>query len=320
MPFPKLQAKRYPPRLWALVGFPGSGKSTFATAMRSPLLVVDSDHRFTEVMYLVKDVFALSDTPEDNVIADKIAAHLKENMPGATIGTIVVDSLTAIITPLVVQAMVDHDEGRTKNLAAGFRPKALAMRQLQDAVSQWGTDVLWVYHLMDARDEKANKLVRATVSATELARLTRSINMQIEVLQDAKSGQRGIKVAWARRGRSNLTLWDMAGDWRGMPEQIEAAVYDGLTPEEQDKIENDPPTAFASPDKAVAWGFAKGIFRDEAHAKNTYDKVKREHQPKDAREMRDWWVAEVQARLEHAAAGNGEEHSEMDPKQAGLPF
>jgi putative protein kinase ArgK-like GTPase of G3E family len=40
MLFKKLQATKYPPRLWGLVGYPGSGKSTFATAMRAPILAI----------------------------------------------------------------------------------------------------------------------------------------------------------------------------------------------------------------------------------------------------------------------------------------
>ena len=40
---------KYPPRQWSLVGYPGSGKSSFATQMRGPKLVIDSDHRFTSV-------------------------------------------------------------------------------------------------------------------------------------------------------------------------------------------------------------------------------------------------------------------------------
>jgi len=31
--FKKMVKSTYPPRLWALVGYPGSGKSTFATQM-----------------------------------------------------------------------------------------------------------------------------------------------------------------------------------------------------------------------------------------------------------------------------------------------
>ena len=38
MPFQKLVTSAYPRRLWSLVGFPGTGKSTFAMQMRGPLL------------------------------------------------------------------------------------------------------------------------------------------------------------------------------------------------------------------------------------------------------------------------------------------
>jgi hypothetical protein len=302
MAFKKMTRMKYPPRLWALVGYPGSGKSCFATQMRGPLLVVDADHRFTEVVGLAgtRDVYELSDVATDNTDPDRVAAILAENMPDAEVETIVVDSLTAIITPLVVQAMVDKDAGRAKNLAAAFRTKALAMRQLQDAITRWGTDVLWVYHLMDARNGRGEALVRATVSQTELARLTRSINMQLEIVQNGD--RRGIKVVWARRGRSGMTLWDDTGTWAGMPEKIEAAVYDGLTEADQERIEEEIPDVFPSPETAIAWGHERGAFKALQHARNAYDKLKREAQPKTAREMTRLWVANVQARL---MAGNG---------------
>ena len=196
MAFKKMERAKYPARLWAIAGYAGSGKSTFAAQLRGPLVAVDADHRFQEVLSTAKgDVFALSDEPSDNVSPDRIATLLAENMPRSGVKTIVVDSLTAIITPFVVQAMLDHDNGRARNLSAAFKTKALAMRQLQDAVTRWGCDVLWIYHLQDARDAKANEITRATVSQTELARLTRSINCQLELVENDQ-GQRGVKVNW----------------------------------------------------------------------------------------------------------------------------
>jgi len=302
MAFKKMISTKYPPRLWAMVGYPGSGKSCFATQMRGPLLVVDADHRFTEVVGLAgtRDVYELSGVATDNTDPDRVAAILAENMPSSDVATIVVDSLTAIITPLVVQAMVDKDAGREKNLAAAFRTKALAMRQLQDAVTRWGADVLWVYHLMDARNGQGQALVRATVSQTELARLTRSINMQLKIIQEGE--RRAVKVVWARRGRSDITLWDETGTWAGMPERIEAAVYDGLTEADQERIEEEIPEVFPNAETAIAWGFERGAFKALEHARNAYEKLKREAQPKTAKEMARLWVADVQARL---MAGNG---------------
>ncbi len=237
MGFKKMERPKYPPRLWSLVGYPSSGKSTFAAQMIGPKLVIDADHRFTEVLgESQEDVYQLSDNPADNVDPDKITHILGKNMPGSGVKTVVVDSLTAIITPLVVQAMRDQDAGRSKNLVASFRTKALAMRQLQDAVTRWGTDVLWIYHLQDSRDGKAKELTRATISQTELARLTRSINLQLQLVTEGANnqGRRGVKVIWARRGRSGMTIWDDSGYWNGICEKVEAAVYDGLSKTEQD--------------------------------------------------------------------------------------
>lgn len=304
MGFKKMAKTDYPPRLWALVGYPGAGKSSFATQMRAPMLIVDADNRFREVLGLAgdRDVYELSDTPSDNTDPDRVAAILDENMPGSEVATIVVDSLTAIIAPIVTQAMVDKDAGRVKNVAQGWRKKALAMRQLQDAVTRWGTDVLWIYHLQDARDEKAREVVKATLSDTERARLTRSINLQLEIVGDGRNGNghagaRGVKVVWARRGRSGMTLWDESGTWAGMPEKIEEAVYGGLSQEDQDRIEQEAPDVFASADKAIAWGFEQGAFQALQHARNAYDKLKREKRPANAHEMARLWVADVQERL-----------------------
>ncbi len=313
MAFKKMVKDLYPPRLWGLVGYPGSGKSSFATQMRCPLLAIDADHRFQEVLHLAAgDVYELSGEAADNTDADRVAAQLARNMPGAQVGTIIVDSLTAIITPLVVQAMVDKDAGREKNLAAAFKTKALAMRQLQDAVTRWGTDVLWIYHLQDARDERGKALQRATISTTELARLTRSINLQLELVQDGQ--RRGVKVTWARRGRAGMTLWDDSGTWAGMPERIEAAVYDGLSQAEQDKLEQATPATFPNAETAIAWGLEQGAFDVLQHARNAYDKLKRERHPKDAGEMAALWVADVQVRLAaQAGAAGGEPSPDEQP-------
>jgi hypothetical protein len=312
MAFRKMAKGAYPPRLWALVGYAGSGKSTFATQMHGPILVIDADHRFQEVLDLAdgRDVYELSDTATDNTDPDRVAAILADNMPGSEIGTIVVDSLTAIITPLVVQAMIDKEAGRAQNLAAAFRTKALAMRQLQDAVTRWATDVLWIYHLQDARDAQGKALSRATVSQTELARLTRSINMQLEIVQEGD--KRGIKVVWARRGRQGMTIWDDSGCWRGTPERIEEAVYSGLSEADQERIEQEIPDVFPSPDKAIAWGVERGAFKALQHARNAYAKLKREAKPKDAKEMARLWVADVQARL-MTANDNGNGNRDADP-------
>ena len=296
MAFRKMKKPTYPPRHWSIVGYPGSGKTTFAAQMCGPKLVIDADHRFTEVLDLSDDeVYALSDNPADNVDPDAINRILLENMPGSGVKTIVIDSLTAIITPFVVQAMIDREKGRSRNLMAGFQKKALAMRQLQDAVTRWGTDSLWIYHLQDSRDANATAVVRSTVSQTEIARLTRSINLQLQIVEENQ--RRGIQVVWARRGRSGLTIWDDSGVWKDMPARIEASVYDGLTQNEQANIEASMPKVFPNSETAISWGFEQNIFATIEASRRVYEALKLEASPRSAREMAALWVAEVRARV-----------------------
>lgn len=299
MSFKKMVKGTRPPRLWSLVGYPNSGKSTFSTQMRGPQLIIDADNRYEEVLHLTQTAYALSEVASDNTDADRIADILDRHMPSSEVGTIVVDSLTAIISPLVTQAIIDKDHRRENNLFAGFRDKALAMRQLQDAVTKWGVDVLWIYHLRDSIDAQGNRHRSPTLSATEAVRLIRSINLQLEVVVEGRNGstRRGIKVVWARRGRSGITIWDEAGNWKGMPELIEAAVYDGLTQAEMDGIEKGTPKVFPTAAVAIAWAVDLGAFDNIPHAQNAYDKIKREAGPKTAPEMAALWVADVQLRL-----------------------
>lgn len=295
MAFQKMNKAAFPPRQWALVGFPEAGKSTFATQMRGPILPIDADHRFAEVAYLAEsDVLELSDDAADHVNAERIAALLKENMSGSGIKTIVVDSLTSIITPLVVEAILDNDAGRNKNKVASFKDKALTMRLLQDTITGYGVDCLWIYHLRSGLDASARQVESMTISAVELARLRRSLNMQLRIVEEG--GKRGVKVDWARRGRSGMTLWDDTGCWRGMPEKIETAVYGGLTADQMSEFERKAPTSFSGPEEAIAWGVEQGCFRDAVHGKNAYDKCKATAQPKTAQEMWSAWIADVEQR------------------------
>jgi hypothetical protein len=313
MAFKRLEVQKYPPRQWALVGYPGAGKSSFAAQMAGPLLVVDSDHRFAEVAdKAAGEVYELSDNPADNVDAERIAALLKQNMKGSGIKTVVIDSLTSILSPLVVEAIMDNDAGRNKNRVSAFKDKALALRLLQDTITGWGTATLWVYHLRSGMDGQAAQRENTSISAVELARLRRSLNMELRVMVDGQ--KRGVRIDWARRGRSGLTLWDESGAWQGMPERIEQAVYGGLTVEEQEVIEGAIPTTFSGPAAAIAWGFEQGCFRDAVHAQNAYDKLKAAIKPASAAAMWAAWVADVQRRIAEANEPLGDTKStETEP-------
>lgn len=297
MAFKKIETRMYPRRQWSLLGAPGAGKSTFAAQMAAPLLVVDADHRFAEVARLVLgDVFKISDTPADNVDPERIVELLKGSMGDTKIGTVVIDSLTSIISPIVVQTLLDNEAGRNKNRVSGFREKALAMRLIQDGITGWGTDTLWIYHTRQGRDQNAVEVETTTIPAVELARLRRSLNVSLRVVQD--HNVRGVHVDWARRGRSGFTLWDTSGTWAGMPRKLEKEIYDNLTAEQMDAIAKSKPIGFASVADAIGWGYEQGCFNDAVHAKNAYEELKRNTAPANASEMWELWIAEVGRRME----------------------
>jgi hypothetical protein len=289
-----LRAKKpskYPRRLWSLVGFPGDGKSTFAARMTAPLLVIDSDHRFDEVMHLVAgDVLEFEDR-RDNAIVPRIVDELARSMPDESVATIVVDSLTQIVSPLVQRAVQANLDGENRNKMSSFVAKATAMKLLQDGVSRWGTDVLWIYHLQQGRDAQAQAHTTASIPATELARLQRNLNARLRVVRE--KDRLGIHVDWCRNGRQGMTLWDDSGSWELMPEQLEEAMYGDVDRERQAKKAS----RFSGPDEAIAWAVGEGAFADEAEARAAYDRLKAEHKPATAAEMWELWTMETHSRL-----------------------
>jgi hypothetical protein len=289
MPFKLKEKPKYPRRLWALAGYPDDGKSTFATQMAAPLLPIDADHRFDQVMHLVQGEVYEFGPPADHVMVGRILNRLHQEMPDeGEIGTIIVDSLTEIVGPLVAKAVADNAAGLNKNKAAAFMDKALAMRQLQSAVTRWGTDVLWIYHLQDGRDSRAQAVVTTSIPQLELARLTRSLNAKLRIVRDGR--KRGIFVEWSR-GRDGMTLWDESGCWHEMPERLEGAMYDGLSPAEIQA--KSLPTSFASMAEALRWAVDMAAYLSENDARQAYEALKQEHSPKTAADMWDLWIPAV---------------------------
>lgn len=296
--FKKMDKSALPPRQWLLIGHPGVGKSTFSAQMKSPILAIDTDRRYAEVASLCPGtVYDLADSDDDGIDmtdASQMAAVLKKNLPGSDVKTIVFDSVTAFLTPKVVTAILDNDSGKNKNRVTGFKDKALSMRLLEDTITNAGVNVLWIAHRRATRDSQAREIEVDSISTVELARLRRCLNMELEIVTEGKKF--GVKVRWARNGRSGMTLWDETGVWKGMPEKIEEAVYGGLTKEDMRRIENEIPKKFNSPEDAVAWGFEQGCFRDAVHSKNAYDKLKTDKKPKSAQDMWDAWLANIALR------------------------
>jgi len=270
MAFQKFQKSQYPRRQWLIEGEPGTGKSTFVTQLKAPQLIVDADHRYGEVLNLVEgDVFQLSGDPLDNINPDRIAALINAQIAGSGVKTIVVDSLTPIIAPLVTRAFRNNANGENRNKVAAYAEKATAMRLLQDTLTGTGCDVAWIYHLYEGRDSRAQEVQRTSITELELSRVMRSANMRVRIQREGSVF--AATVVWARNGRWGMTIQDESGHWEGMPEKIEAAVYDGLSESEQAQIASNPPDVFPGPAEAIAWGMTQTadgepIFRDEAHA------------------------------------------------------
>ena len=317
MPFPKYMQPKYPRRCWAIEAYSGAGKSTFLTQLRGPILAVDADQRLDEVLPVARaagtEIFRLSDDPTDALSPDAISRLLMANMPGSGIATIAVDTLTPIIAPLVMQAMVDKDLGREKSLAAAFRNKAVQMRLLVDAVARWGIDTVWFYHLYSAKDQSANDVVKRSVTKTELDRLQRVLNMRLQMVLENE--RRGIKVVWCRTGRSGLTLWDTTGCWRGMPEKIEAACYDGLAEDEKKRLADLSPQTFPGRDAALAWAVERGVFTSAKAALPVYNRIKAAGNPQDAQEMAALWVGHINAVLVGERAATDTSHVDVTAEE-----
>ena len=87
MAFKQFEKSQYPTRQWLIEGEAGSGKSTFVTQLQAPMLTIDADHRFSEVVDLATGpVFQLSEEPMDNVNPDRIAELVQANRHGRITG------------------------------------------------------------------------------------------------------------------------------------------------------------------------------------------------------------------------------------------
>jgi hypothetical protein len=262
-----------------LAGFAEAGKTVFLTQMaRSPMLVIDADHRFAEYRHLVEGenkppVYVMGQGANDPLT---ILNELKGFMPGSDVGVIGVDSLTSIFQPVLTEglARVDADEWSSSDMA---RRKANVIRLVQESVSRWGTDVLWIWHHREGRDHSGNKQTTESITEIERGRLRRSLNAELEIVRK-DNGQRGIRVNWSRTGRQGFTLWDRVGMWQGIPALLDATMY----------------IRFAGKDEALEWAipyYDEGT--DPEIIEGEYQTIKAQVDPKTASEMFTAWINHV---------------------------
>lgn len=228
--FEKLQSTPYPPRHWALFGYPSAGKSTFLAAMRQPLLAIDADGRIRELQRLGADIHTISRNPKDHHNCAAIFRLISE-ADTQSIGTVCVDSVTSILAPIVALAMAENRADIHKNKASAFVAKSDDMRLLQGAVTRAGCDVALIWHYEDGRDQNGKECRKQTVPETERARLVKSLNVALEIGKE--NGRRYAKVTWSRVGKRDVVIYDDQGLWKGVPEKIEEALYGPPAPAQQ---------------------------------------------------------------------------------------
>ena len=289
MAFKPLETAGYPVRQWVILGPPNVGKSTFTTQMRTPILPIDADHRYKEVAKKVKGkVFDFSDEGTDHSDPERIAEILDQNMPRSGIQTIVIDSLTAIMSPYVNHALLDNKNGVHKNNSAAFQEKASMMRCIQDSVTRHGVDNVWIWHIQETSFNGETKL-KETIPATEYKRLMRSLNMKIELFQDEKSKKRGARILWSR-GNMGGVVWDEKGNWEGVPERLEEMVYGNI--DRNDHM-------FTSKEDALEFSVKSGAFDNLEEAIVRWEELKKEHSPKSSLIMFNLWLEEVERRKQN---------------------
>lgn len=308
-------------RKWGLIAPPNGGKSTFLTAMRLPLLLADKDGRGGELAFIVDNVHSLTDDPDvlndPDVLSDYITTIGGQAQYRK--GTVAIDSMTAIIEPIVDRIMAANDKGENSNRMGAFRPKALAMRQLTNALVAAGGDFVIIYHTRTSSMAKGNQVEtveRASLSALEEARMFKVLNAIIQLGEDSKG--RFAQIRDCRVGSAvGQKFYDTEGFWRGVPEKIDAHIEQC---KRNEVAAGESVVVFGSKAAALAWGFEQGVFADEAAAQNSFNKLKRELEAK-AKEngtkltsgvMFAEWRKKVMAKVDEKAAGAEVAPEDMD--------
>lgn len=265
-------------RMWGLKGFPATGKSMFLLRMKPALLPIDADHRIAEILrYKTEKVLNFSQDPANHNDPLRIVEILDEQMPNAKgVGTIALDSATSIIQRIISvgQLRAMTKAGTTAQMA---RAKAIAITALQETISSWGTDAVWVWHMKDGADSKGNPVISETLSDSTVSRLKRNLNaiMQTKVIagKDKDKDRYCVTVDWARDGRHGFTVFDSNGYWTGMPEILDMAMY----------------MRFNGVEEAIQWG-ATFQGKDVATMTPEYQALKDAKAPKTAGEMWLHWI------------------------------
>jgi hypothetical protein len=106
-------------------------------------------------------------------------------------------------------------------------------------------------------------------------------------------------------------LGQALADWLQEGKEPEPEPEDAGAPPVE--FETQPPGSnFQSQELAIKWGLEQGVFNHANHARNAYEKLKAEHSPQSATEMRDLWVNDVANRLVDLDAVSVENAEEVE--------
>lgn len=268
------------PRRWCIYGPAGSGKSTLIPALLQPVLVIDADQRIAEIVNQMADVpnlYSFSENPEDHTDIERICELIKTEVNECDARSIVVDSLTTLINPIIQKALLEAKDPDTKNRSSPYVRKSALLKMLQDTLTQTGRDIFYIWHKergnFNGQDEWKH-----TVSEYERERLRRSSNAMLETF--VEGGKFGIRIDWSRAGLQDVTFRDKEGFWEGIPEQIDAALAAEAP-------------RFPNRRKAIEWGVKQGRFASFEESQSRYLEIKEKFSPKTASEMFRRWEQEV---------------------------
>lgn len=269
-----------------IVGREKSGKSSLIAKWVRPgaVAVIDSDGRFNDVIpqYTKAEFYPISENKLDMINVDKIVSLMAKAHKSAQgkASAIIVDTLTKILDPIVQDI---QDRGSTT--VYSYKPKADAMKKLRRAFNEWDAETIWVYHkkvyykeVKGDRGKEYELAEKNSIGTTEYSRLGADITLSLEIVED-KDGKRGAKVIFARKGRSGFTYWDESGSWENVRENLEQAIWGGLTKEEQDSIYDLRSETLTSREHAIRWGWTFSeengkFFKDTKHVENSYENLR----------------------------------------------
>lgn len=220
---------------WSLAGEAESGKSTFAFAWlksfrpAKPFAYVwNLDGREQEyVKALGEGSVAFPEVSDAYNPIEVLEAIEQDIAKGefAYVGGIVLDPLTNIYAAV---ARV----GQTKKLEGSKDPtnveKANTMANTLSAIMRPRLPLLIIYHrhLAAGKNPQDGKRSRDSISETEIERLDKALNAQLQTVCD--KGRYGIIIKEAREKNmwTPLTLWDEKDNYfEGMPQRIRNAIY-----------------------------------------------------------------------------------------------